>query len=90
VGETVRETHSARDGGRDGEGDTQCERRRECTWACQWESSVAGTTTSVAADRYTFVAAAKRGLLAAAAAYGDEKVANREIRVWHGATENGP
>jgi hypothetical protein len=22
--------------------------------------------------------------------YGDEKVANREIRVWHGATENGP
>ena len=23
-------------------------------------------------------------------AYGDEKVANREIRVWHGATENGP
>jgi hypothetical protein len=24
------------------------------------------------------------------AAYGDEKVANREIRVWHGATEKGP
>jgi hypothetical protein len=24
------------------------------------------------------------------AGYGDEKVANREIRVWHGATENGP
>ena len=23
-------------------------------------------------------------------AYGDEKVANREIRVWHGATEKGP
>jgi hypothetical protein len=23
-------------------------------------------------------------------AYGDEKVANREIRVWHGATGNGP
>jgi hypothetical protein len=23
-------------------------------------------------------------------AYSDEKVANREIRVWHGATENGP
>jgi hypothetical protein len=23
-------------------------------------------------------------------AYGDEKVANRDIRVWHGATENGP
>ena len=22
--------------------------------------------------------------------YGDEKVANRDIRVWHGATENGP
>jgi hypothetical protein len=22
--------------------------------------------------------------------YSDEKVANREIRVWHGATENGP
>jgi hypothetical protein len=22
--------------------------------------------------------------------YGDAKVANREIRVWHGATENGP
>jgi hypothetical protein len=22
--------------------------------------------------------------------YGDGKVANREIRVWHGATENGP
>jgi hypothetical protein len=22
--------------------------------------------------------------------YGDEKVANREIRVWHGATEKGP
>jgi hypothetical protein len=22
--------------------------------------------------------------------YCDEKVANREIRVWHGATENGP
>jgi hypothetical protein len=22
--------------------------------------------------------------------YGDEKVANRESRVWHGATENGP
>jgi hypothetical protein len=21
--------------------------------------------------------------------YSDEKVANREIRVWHGATENG-
>ena len=24
------------------------------------------------------------------AGYGDAKVANREIRVWHGATENGP
>jgi hypothetical protein len=24
------------------------------------------------------------------AAYGDEKVANREIRVWHGAIETGP
>jgi hypothetical protein len=24
------------------------------------------------------------------ATYGDAKVANREIRVWHGATENGP
>jgi hypothetical protein len=24
------------------------------------------------------------------AAYGGAKVANREIRVWHGATENGP
>jgi hypothetical protein len=23
-------------------------------------------------------------------AYGDEKAANREIRVWHGATEKGP
>jgi hypothetical protein len=23
-------------------------------------------------------------------AYSDEKVANRDIRVWHGATENGP
>jgi hypothetical protein len=23
-------------------------------------------------------------------AYGDEEVANREIRVWHGATEKGP
>ena len=23
------------------------------------------------------------------AAYSDEKVANREIRVWHGATKNG-
>ena len=22
--------------------------------------------------------------------YGDQKVANREIRVWHGATEKGP
>jgi hypothetical protein len=22
--------------------------------------------------------------------YGEEKVANREIRVWHGAAENGP
>jgi hypothetical protein len=22
--------------------------------------------------------------------YGDEKVANREIGVWHGATEKGP
>jgi hypothetical protein len=22
--------------------------------------------------------------------YGDEKIANRDIRVWHGATENGP
>jgi hypothetical protein len=22
--------------------------------------------------------------------YGDEKVANRETKVWHGATENGP
>jgi hypothetical protein len=22
--------------------------------------------------------------------YGDQKVANRDIRVWHGATENGP
>ena len=22
--------------------------------------------------------------------YGDAKVANREIRVWHGATEKGP
>jgi hypothetical protein len=22
--------------------------------------------------------------------YGDEKVANRDIRVWHGATEKGP
>jgi hypothetical protein len=22
--------------------------------------------------------------------YSDEKVANRDIRVWHGATENGP
>jgi hypothetical protein len=27
---------------------------------------------------------------AAAAAYGDEKNANRDIRVWHGATEKGP
>jgi hypothetical protein len=26
----------------------------------------------------------------AAALYGDEKVANREIRVWRGATEKGP
>jgi hypothetical protein len=26
----------------------------------------------------------------AAATYGDEKVANRDIRVWHGATEKGP
>ena len=25
-----------------------------------------------------------------APAYSDEKVANREIRVWHGATETGP
>jgi hypothetical protein len=25
-----------------------------------------------------------------AAEYGDGKVANREIRVWHGATEKGP
>jgi hypothetical protein len=24
------------------------------------------------------------------AGYGDAKVANREIRVWHGATEKGP
>ena len=24
------------------------------------------------------------------ATYGDEKVANRDIRVWHFATENGP
>jgi hypothetical protein len=23
-------------------------------------------------------------------AYGDEQVANREIGVWHGATDNGP
>jgi hypothetical protein len=22
--------------------------------------------------------------------YGDEKVANRDTKVWHGATENGP
>jgi hypothetical protein len=28
--------------------------------------------------------------LNAAATYGDEKVANRDIRLWHGATENGP
>jgi hypothetical protein len=27
---------------------------------------------------------------AALPTYGDEKVANRDIRVWHGATENGP
>jgi hypothetical protein len=26
----------------------------------------------------------------AGAAYGDEKVANRDTKVWHGATENGP
>jgi hypothetical protein len=25
-----------------------------------------------------------------AARYGDEKVANRDTRVWHGATVNGP
>ena len=30
------------------------------------------------------------GDAAGGALYGDEKVANREIRVWHGATENGP
>jgi hypothetical protein len=29
-------------------------------------------------------------LVAQDAGYGDAKVANREIRVWHGATENGP
>jgi hypothetical protein len=28
--------------------------------------------------------------LAGQVRYGEEKVANREIRVWHGATENGP
>jgi hypothetical protein len=35
---------------------------------------------------------AESGCTAAATAvkYGDAKVANREIRVWHGATENGP
>jgi hypothetical protein len=27
---------------------------------------------------------------ATAATYGKKKVANREIRVWHGATESGP
>ena len=27
---------------------------------------------------------------AAGAGYGDEKGANRDIRVWHGATGNGP
>jgi hypothetical protein len=26
----------------------------------------------------------------AAPLYGDEKAANRDIRVWHGATETGP
>jgi hypothetical protein len=30
------------------------------------------------------------GAANALAAYGDEKVANRDIRVGHGATENGP
>jgi hypothetical protein len=36
------------------------------------------------------VASLRATVDAQAAAYGDEKVANRDIRVWHGATENGP
>jgi hypothetical protein len=32
----------------------------------------------------------KRRELGHPSSYGDEKVANREIRVWHGATEKGP
>jgi hypothetical protein len=31
-----------------------------------------------------------RGFLQPRSPYGDEKNANRDIRVWHGATEKGP
>jgi hypothetical protein len=30
------------------------------------------------------------GLRDTAVQYSDEKVANRDTKVWHGATENGP
>ena len=38
----------------------------------------------------TFLAPAALTKLHTELTYGDEKVANRESRVWHGATEKGP
>jgi hypothetical protein len=53
---------------------------RRRTWAFQWPSSVAGTTTSVAADKYTISAGAKRGLAAAAAAAATAAAAAAPVR----------
>jgi hypothetical protein len=40
--------------------------------------------------RDTEAAEALVAVLRDGTAYGDEKVANRDTRVWHGATEKGP
>ena len=49
--------------------------------------NIARPRSPTARDDFSSASADSRSI---AARYGDEKVANREIRVWHGATENGP
>jgi Pyruvate/2-oxoacid:ferredoxin oxidoreductase gamma subunit len=53
-------------------------------------ASAPNTAAAAAAAAHTAAQKKLRHVVSALMAYGDEKVANREIRVWHGATEKGP
>ena len=49
-----------------------------------------GTATRLVQGVLDGAGAVLLGMLPPRAPYGDEKVANREIRVWRGATEKAP